>query len=193
MKILSRIILVHLSIFFCVLSFGQEKDFSKSALVYKAGLGIFDGGNNSGVGGTIVLGYQRDLLKERLRLNPNLTLGYFNSKFVTDVRDQWFNSISLETNLYFDLIKIQAFSLTLGAGGVINNTKGIYGSGGDGPNSNNNSEYFSDWYYGFYLGGGLRINPKKSKLAFELMPLNFHIGPDYYLEAYASIGLAVKL
>jgi len=161
-------------------------------LKYDVGIGIYDSNQTMGGGGLVCIGYQRDLWKDRLRLNPNLTIGYFTARHVTDVRDQWFNSICLETIVYFDLLRLKAFSLTIGAGGVVNNTRGLLGTGGYHP-SETGSEYFSDWNIGGFLGGGLRINPKNSRLAFEIMPFNFHVGPDYYMEGFSKIGIEVKL
>ncbi len=171
---------------------GQDNGFSKNILKYGIGIGVSDGHRTTGGGGLLSVGYQLDLWKDRLRFNPNLTFGYFNAKHVQDVRDQWFNSINLETILYFDVIRLKAFSLTIGAGGLINNTKGLLGTGGY-PPSEINSDYISDWHYGGFLGGGFRINPKNSRIAIEIMPLNFHVGPDYYMEGFAKIGLEVKL
>jgi hypothetical protein len=185
--------LILLSIFIVFIVKGQdEKRFSKSALKYGIGIGVSDGHSTTGGGGLLSVGYQRDVWKDRLRLNPNFTVGYYNAVNVQDVRDQWFNSINLETILYYDLIRLKAFSLTIGAGGVINNTKGLLGTGGY-PSSKSSSDYISDWNFGGFLGGGLRINPQNSRIAIEIMPLNFHVGPDYFMEGFAKIGLDVKL
>lgn len=170
----------------------QDKEFSKNTLKYGIGIGVSDGNRTTGGGGLFSVGYQRDIWKDRLRLNPNLTVGYYNSKYIQDVRDQWFNSINLETILYFDVIRLKAVSFTIGAGGVLNNTKGLLSTGGY-PPSESSSDFIRDWHYGGFLGGGLRINPKNSGIAIEVMPLNFHIGSNYYMEGFAKIGLEVKL
>jgi hypothetical protein len=184
--------LILFSIFIGYCAKGQVQNFSKSTLKYGIGIGVSDGVRTTGGGGLLILGYQRDIWKNRLRLNPNLNIGYFNSKMVMDVRDQWFNSISLETILWFDVLQLKAISLTIGGGGLINNTKGLLSTGGY-PPAETNSEYISNWTFGVFLGGGLRINPQNSRFAFEIMPLNFHIGPDYYMEAFAKVGIEVKL
>ncbi|MCP4551656.1 MAG: hypothetical protein GY834_06360 [Bacteroidetes bacterium] len=184
--------LILLSIFIVFSAKGQDKEFSKSTLKYGIGIGASNGHRTTGGGGLLSIGYQRDLWKDRLRLNPNLTFGYFNAKHIQDIRAQWFNSINLEVILYFDIIRLKAFSLTIGAGGVINNTKGLLGTGGY-PPSESKSDYISDWHYGGFLGGGLRINPRNSRIVIEIMPLNLHVGLDYYLEGFAKIGLEVKL
>jgi hypothetical protein len=183
---------VSLMIFIFFSAAGQEKKFSKSSLKYGFGVGVSDGYRATGSGGVLSVGYQYDLWKDKLRLNPNLTIGSFNSRLVQDVGDQWFNSISLETILYFDLISFKAFSLTIGAGGLVNNMRGLLGTG-EFPSLNNNLDYFNHWHFGGFFGGGFRIAPQNSRIAFELMPLNFHVGPDYFMEGYAKIGLDVKL
>lgn len=184
--------LIILSIFFVYGAHGQDNEFSKSTLKCGIGIGASDGYRTTGGGGLLIVGYQRNIWKDRLRLNPNLTVGYFNSKNIQDVRDQWFNSISLETILWFDILRFKSISLTIGGGGVLNNARGLLSTGGD-PPPEIDSEYISHWHYGGFLGGGLRINPDNSRFAFEVIPFNFHVGPDYYMEGFAKIGMEIKL
>lgn len=178
--------------FIVIMVKGQDKEFSKNTLKYCIGVGVCDGLKHTGGGGILSVGYQHSFYNHRFRLNPNLTVGYYNAKFIQDVRDQWFNSINLETVVYFDLLKYKAFSITIGAGGVINNTKGLLGTGGY-PPADINSEYFSHWNFGAFFGGGVRVNPKNSRIVYEIMPLNFHIGPNYFIESISQIGIGVKL
>jgi len=185
-------IMIALFILLCMNNKALCQDFSKNSLKYGAGWGGCDGVKTSGNGWLLIIGYQRDLWKDRLRLNPNFTFGYFNSKNTTDVRDQWFNSLNLETILYFDLIKIKAFSFMIGAGGFVNNTKGLLGTGGW-PPGESTSEYFSDWNYGGLICAGFRINPKNSRFAFDLIPYTFHFGGNNYEEAFVSVGFELKL
>ncbi len=185
-------LIVVISFILCINYQGQCQEFSKNSLKYGMGPGIYDGSQVTGLGAMLSVGYQRELWKDRLRLNPNLTVGYFSGKYVLDARDQWCNSINLETIIYFDLIHIKAFALTIGAGGVINTTKGLLGTGGD-QEDVVQSEYFKESNVGGYFGGGIRINPQKSRVSFEIMPLNFHFGPNYYFEGFAKVGIDVKL
>lgn len=170
----------------------QGQDFSKNELTYGIGMGEYDSYRATGLGGLLIVGYQRNLWKDRLRLNPNLTFGYYNTRHYTDVRDQWINSISLETILFFDLIRVKAFSLNIGAGVVVNNTNGLLCTGGEPPFTTNQSLYINELHFGGYLGGGLRINPKKSRISYELMPFNLHFGNNY-IEGFGKIGIEVKL
>ena len=168
------------------------QNFSKSSLKYGVGWGISDGQRNTGMGWLIVLGYQRDIWKDRLRINPNITAGYFNTRYYSDARDQWFNSLNLEAILDFDIIKFKALSLTIGAGGTVNYTKGLLGYGGFPPGAIT-SEYFSVLNFGGLLSAGIRINPPKSRIAIDLTPLTFHIGGDSYTEVFTSLGFEIKL
>lgn len=187
-----KIIVIVLLITVCLNNTAQCQDFSKNTLKYGVGYGGAGDHNSSGSGWLLILGYQRDLWKDRLRLNPNFIAGYFNSKNTTDGRDQWFNTLDLEAIVFFDLIKIKAFSFTIGAGGVVNNTKGLLGTGGFPPGAAR-SEYFSDWNYGGLICAGFRINPKNSRLAFDLIPYTFHLGGNNYEEAFVSVGFELKL
>ena len=183
-----------LVLFICVCQnyTSQGQDFSKSTLKYGGGYSKYSNLNLSGEGWMLILGYQRDLWKDRLRLNPAFTVGFYSSKNTTDLPDQWFNALNLETILFFDIIKIKAFSFTIGAGGVVNNTKGLIGTGGY-PPGETNSEYFSNWNYAGLFCSGFRINPKKSRFAFDIIPLTYQIGGKYYDEVFASVGFELKL
>lgn len=111
-----------------------------------------------------------------------------------DARDQYFNSINIEAKLYYDLIKIGSFSLMFGCGGIINNSKGLKGTGGD-PESYiepPTSEYINDFYFGGYLGGGFRVNPINRRIAINILPLNIRFGNNYFAEFHVNIELDFK-
>jgi len=156
------------------------------------GPGISDGNTTTGGGSVFFAGFQKALWNGRFRLNPNFALGMYSSKLVMDVRDQWFNSLNLEVLLYYDLIRFRGVSLTIGTGGVLNNTRGLLGTGGY-PPGDSRSEYTSEYMLGACLGAGIRILPSAGNYAVELLPLNFHIGPDYFMEAYMKISFELPL
>lgn len=174
---------------------GQNQLFSKNSIKMGLGIGISMGNNTEGSGFVYTTGYQRELWKNRLRLNPNFSIGHYSSKWMLDARDQYFNSINIETNLYFDLIKIKWFSLVIGCGGLINNSRGLKGTGGDpeGYTDPPVSEYVSDFHFGGFLGGGFRINPPDKRTVVNIMPVNIHVGNNYFAEFHAKIELDVKL
>ncbi len=174
--------------------YGQDPAFSKNSIKIGLGVGSSMGNKTDGGGFVYAVGYQREIWKDRLRLNPNFTIGHYSSKFILDVRDQYFNSINIETNLYYDLIRIKSFSLVLGFGGLVNNSRGLKGTGGDpdGYTEPPTSEYISDFHFAGYLGGGLRINPPSIRIAINIMPINLHFGNNYFAEFHAKIELDFK-
>lgn len=171
--------------------YGQDPAFSKNSIKIGLGVGSSMGNKTDGGGFVYTVGYQREIWKDRLRLNPNFTIGNYSSKFILDARDQYFNSINIETNLYYDLIRIKSFSLVLGCGGLVNNSRGLKGTGGDpdGYTEPLTSEYISDYHFAGYLGGGLRINPPSKRIAINIMPINLHFGNNYFAEYHAKIEL----
>lgn len=168
---------------------GQEV--SKHSLEYGIGLGMVSDNSNDGLGQHVQVGYKFDLWKDRLRLNPNVTIGAYNSKFITDTRDTYFNSINTKLAVQFDLLRLGAFSLMVESGGFFNLSRGLKGLGGEMPQ--NGSDYFSHTNYGFILAGGFRIAPLQSRIVYNIKPLSFLIGPDYFAEFHAAFGIDVKL
>lgn len=170
----------------------NAQDSSKTSLKFRSGIGISIGDRTDGSGISYSAGFQKEIWNNRFRINPNLSFGQYSSRYVMDARDEYFNSINLETLLFYDLIKGKRSSLVIGAGGLINNTRGLLGTGGDfeGPQS---SEYISTFSIAGYIGGGLRFNPPGKRVAFEIMPFNFHIGTNDFLESHIKIGLEIKL
>lgn len=168
------------------------QDSSKSSLKFRSGIGISMGDRTDGSGISYSAGFQKKIWNGRFRINPNLSFGQYSSRFVMDARDEYFNSINLETFLFYDLLKGKRSSLVIGAGGLINNSRGLLGTGGDieGPQS---SEYISTYSIAGYIGGGLRIDSPDKRFAFEIMPFNFHIGTNDFLESHIIIGLEIKL
>jgi hypothetical protein len=173
---------------------GQDQGFSKKSIKVGFGFGASMGKNTDGGGFVYSIGYQREIWKDRLRFNPGFSIGHYSSRFIMDARDQYFNSINLSTNLYFDLIKINSFSLVLGCGGLVNNSRGLKGTGGDtdGSMEPQTSEYISDFHFGGYLGGGFRINKPDKRTAINIMPLNLHFGTNDFMELHPMIELDFK-
>ena len=147
-----------------------------------------------GLGINFSVGYQREIWKDRLRFNPNLSIGSYSSRFVNDARDQYFNSINFESNLFYDLIKVNTFSIVVGTGLLLNNSRGLIGTGGKedytdpGPVS---SAYFSYYRIAGYLGAGFRINSPNKRAAISIMPLNLHLGKDF-LEQHMRVEVDIK-
>ena len=192
-KIISGLILITVLVSYSV-SGQNNQDFSKNSLKVGLGLGASMGSNTDGGGFVYTIGYQTEIWKDRLRFNPNFSIGHYSSRFIMDARDQYFNSINIEANIYFDLIKIKSFSLVLGSGGLVNNSRGLKGTGGD-PDGNTEpqtSEYISDFHFGGYVGGGFRINSSSKRTAINILPINLHFGNNYFAEFHAKVELDFK-
>ncbi|NOU19515.1 MAG: hypothetical protein HOO91_18320 [Bacteroidales bacterium] len=173
----------------------HSQDFTKNSIKLGFGIGASMGYNTDGLGFIYSVGYQREIWRDRLRFSPNFSIGHYSSKFINDARDQYFNSINLETNLFFDLIKIRAFSIVIGTGALINNSRGLIGTGGRpdyGSTEQIYSEYLSDFHFGGYIGGGFRINSPDSRTAINIMPINIHFGNKYFMEQHVKIEFDIK-
>lgn len=170
----------------------QTPTFSKNALRYGLGAGLADTHKSTGVGLNFSVGYQRTVINDRFRINPNFLYGYYNANLISDVPDQWFNSLNLQFLFHGDIIRYKAFSITLSTGAVFNNTRGLIGTGGENQTTNR-SEYFSLWHTASYISGCLRINPAKSAVAFELSPLTIQANSSRFFEGGIRLSMDVKL
>lgn len=184
-------VLLTVFVLFPSICFSQE--YSKNSLKFGVGLGINEGKNETGVGGLIMFGYQKSVWKDRLRIGPAITTGSFFPFGITDVRDQYFRITTLGLNGYLDLLKYKGVSIFIGTGGFVNYTRGLLGTGGWYDEPISSSDYFFKIYYGGTLGGGIRIDPKKSKVAYEIAPLNVNFGNDYFMLGFFRIGIDVKI
>jgi hypothetical protein len=111
-----------------------------------------------------------------------------------DARDQHFNSINLESNLFYDLLRVNTFSIVVGTGLILNNSRGLLGTGGKEDYTEPyqvSSEYFSYYHIGGYLGAGFRINSPYKRTAISIMPLNLHFGNDF-LEQHVRVEVDIK-
>ena len=189
-NLISRLILL-----LFLLAFGETygQEFSKSSIKIGLGAGVSSGYYMDGLGLVYTIGYQKEIWKDRLRFNPNFSIGNYSSKMFSDGRDQCFNSINLEANLYYDIAKLNSFSLVIGCGTMINNSKGLLGTGGmDASTSPQSSEYFSKYYLGGNLSGGFRINSPNKRTAINIFPINIHFAKEL-TELNVKIEVDIKL
>jgi hypothetical protein len=119
--------------------------------------------------------------------------GRFFPFAITDTRDQYYRISSVGVNAYLDVIKYKPFSLFIGAGGHLNFSRGLLGTGGFPEEGNRTSDYLFKLYYVGYLTAGIRINPPDKRIAFELMPINLCFGNDNFLLEFFKIGIDIKL
>lgn len=175
------------------LLYGQESDFSNSSLKAGIGIGINEGEREIGMGTLFFFGYQKSMWKDRLRINPNLTIGGFTPFTITDTRDQYYRITSLGINGYLDALKYKSVSIFVGTGAFLNYSRGLLGTGGWPEAGNSSSEYFFKLYYGGYVGAGLRINPTNSRFAYELAPINVQLGNNRFVLGFLKFGIDIKL
>lgn len=193
----NKLFLFTLLLFFSLAIYSQKTP--NKSLKIGAGLGLSQSDNCTGLGTSYSIGIQRDIWKDRLRFNPNLSFGFYSPVFITDLPDQYFNSINLNANLNYDLIKIGRLSLLVYTGAEAGIVQGYIGSGGmpeldeNGSNNSRSSYYVHDYHVGVDFGCGLRINSKSKKIAINILPFNFRVGYPDFLEAYYKMEIDIKL
>ena len=186
MKLVRRILLAIIIVNGPIL-FAQTHDFSRSSMKYSVEIGMAQGFGSTGIGGLLSMGYVHEFWNNRLRLIPNLSVGYFESQR-GDELGLGFRVVDMETIVSYDWWRKRSVSLMIGVGGFVNNTKGMYRKN-DNPNG---SGFFREWHAGAVLAGGLRINPLGSRFTFEISPLNLYVGYSYF-QFLPKVGLEVKL
>ncbi len=172
----------------------QDREFKKSSIRTGLGFGLNSGKEEIGFGLVYAIGWQKSIgEKDRVRINPSITLGGFMPFIVTDTRDQFYRITSLELNFHYDLIKYKDVSLVTSGGVFGNYSRGLLGTGGFPEENNNSSEYFLSFYYGGYVSWGLRIDQKNSKIASEIRPFNLHFGSGDFYMYYLMFCMEFKL
>jgi len=170
---------------------GQE--YSNNSLKVGLGVGMNEGIREMGMGTLVSFGFQKSILNDRLRISPNFMTGGFFPFAITDTRDQYYRITSLGVDGYLDVIKYKPFSLFIVTGGLVNYSRGLLGTGGWPEAGNNTSDYLFKLYYGGHVAWGIRINPSKSRLAYELTPLNICFGNDRFFMGFIKVGIDIKL
>ncbi|MDG1824081.1 MAG: hypothetical protein P8H45_04215 [Flavobacteriaceae bacterium] len=171
----------------------QETRTSQMSIPIAIGFGLKEGMESEGIGGVCSIGWQKTLDKNnRWRLQPSFTFGEYTTSGISDTRDAFFRTTSIETKLHHDLLKYKAFSIVLTGGVFLTTERGLKGGGGELMNRSK-SGYFSNFYYGGLGSAGIRISPKKSKIDYELKPINFRFGKDQYFAFAILVGIDVKL
>lgn len=77
-------------------AFSQE--YSRSSLTYYIGKGSSDVGEPVGEGFFGGAGYQLNIWKDRLRFNPNISMGYYDAEHYLDLPDEMHFSINIEAD-----------------------------------------------------------------------------------------------
>lgn len=184
----------------------QSQELKKSSVKIGIGAGFSESTNCTGMGTMYSIGYQRNIWKDRLRFNPNLSLGFYSPVFITDQADQYFNSINVNANLNYDLIRIKRLSVVVYVGVEAGKTQGYVGTGGYydyygysgygsgyGSSYTQNSYYVHDYHIGGNVGAGLRLISRSGKTAFNILPFNFRVGYPDFVEAHLKLEVDINI
>jgi len=174
--------------------YSQDIEFKNSSIRTGVGIGANEGLREIGLGLIYSIGWQRSLgEKNKLRINPNMMFGGFLPIGIMHTRDQFYRITSLGLNFHYDLFTYKAVSIVTTGGGFINYSRGLLGTGGSKDVNNTSSDYFTTIYFGGNASVGLRINPKRSKIAYEITPINIHLGNKDFILTYLMVGIDFKL
>jgi hypothetical protein len=176
------------------LVYAQDLEFKNSSISTGLGIGLNEGLRETGLGIVYSVGWQKSVgEKSKLRINPNMSFGGFLPIGVTDTRDQFYRITSLGLNFHYDIITYRSLSIVTTGGGFFNYSRGLLGTGGWPEANNTSSDYFFTGYFGGNASLGLRIDPKRSKIAYKITPINIHLGNKDFLLAYLMVGIDFKL
>lgn len=170
-----------------------SQEYSDKSLKVGLGLGITEGMKETGMGALVSFGYQKSIVNNRIRINPNYMSGGFFPFAITDTRDQYFRISSLGVNVYLDVIKYKPLAIFIGAGGHLIFSRGLLGTGGWPEEGNTHSDYLFKLYFAGSLSTGVRINQPDSRIAYELTPLTIYFGNSHFFLGYLKIGIDIKL
>ena len=171
----------------------QSQVYSKNSLKIGLGLGMNEGNREMGMGTLVSFGYQKSVYNDRLRINPNFMTGGFFPFGITDTRDQYYRITSLGVDGYLDVIKFKPISLFIVAGGLVNYTRGLLGTGGFPEAGNTSSDYLFKLYYGGHVAWGIRVNPPRNRIAYEITPINICFGNDQFFMGFIKVAIDIKL
>gem|GEM_PF-5739204 len=162
----------------------------KHGLKLDAGLGIHEGVRTQGFGTIISFGYERAIREDGLRIHSTFLYGKFTHSFATDTPKQNLISRSFITALSYDIIRFWILSLTLAVGGVVDNTFGIVGPGGEIQPATITD--VNEWSAGLYFSGGIRITPTTGRFSLEITPLANCLGVNLF-KLNSTIGIVVRI
>jgi hypothetical protein len=170
----------------------SQEVLDKTSIRTAIGIGINEGLKETGNGLLYSVGWQKRYgAKSKLRMNPNLMIGSFSPKLISDVRDQYYRITTLDMNAHYDIVRVDAFSIVASVGGGINYSRGLLGTGG--MTYHDRSGYFNTIYFVGNASLGFRIAPKAKKVAYVIRPINLQVGNKGFVLGYFSFGLDFKL
>jgi hypothetical protein len=168
-----------------------SQDFSKSSLFVGVGVGSSNNSRAVGLGINGTIGYQRSIWNNRLQAVPSFSFGTYSHKAIDDVPDAFYSSTNLKLNLNFDIFKVKAFSLFVGSGVAANYSSGLIGTGGD--TGRNTSEYFNQFNLAVNGLLGLKLNPAKNRIGYELLLIDGSFNNNFSEISILKLRVTMKL
>lgn len=149
----------------CPIDINSQK-LPKHTFFAQTGISLSNNSDAEGSGLLFGLGYQKQILLNRLRYVPFITFGKYTSKGITDVPTAYFNSTSLKNNINFDIINRNNFSLFIGTGFTINYTSGLKGPAVELPIEKSGG-YFNQTNFTFNAALGFKFQSEEKLIGYE--------------------------
>ncbi len=149
----------------------------------------------NGCGLLVNAGWQKTLKNGRLRLNPELTAGFYNNECTEDIVLADYTSLTLRGMINHDFIQAGNFAAFIGGGPVFNYTFGDVISPRIPDNTTPGIFPFRETqtHLGMAVNIGLRFMPKKGRLGFEMIPVNAQFDFSDYSELIFQARFFYKL
>lgn len=167
----------------------QSSRTSEFSIKGSLGVGVNNGQYTSGLGLLGTLNFQSSWSNPRFRGASGFTLGRF-ANLADDVDEGNYSLLGVHYTLSIDALKYRSLSF------MVNPTAGLalYTGTLSGSREGQDEEYdFTKLYPYAGLQLGFRIAPENAVLAYEIIPLNFHLGPQAYQLGYPSLGVDLRI
>ncbi len=168
-------------------NFLTAQEYGPHSIKLSFGTGMSANRTGEGPGLQYGFGYQRELGNPRLRYNLQFTIGHYSSKWLMDAPDCYFNARSLGNNVFFDVLSGRTSAVVIGAGLVLNNSRGLQGTGGMDAPDNQQSEYFNNYSIGGTGMLGIRLYFANKRHVLNILPINLTLGSNYFFEFHPKL------
>jgi len=153
-----------------------------------------EGRGEQGFGIPLGIGFQKQYLNGRFRVNTSIQAASYRTFAITDVPDSYYRVTTFGIYSDFDIIRYYSFSVVLGTGAGLSYSRGVtLGWWDEELGRTTQNEPFNRWYPSVYLAYGIRIAPRKSKYAVEIfLPPGGHANKNFYLLHIVRVGVDYK-
>lgn len=140
-----------------------------SSLKFFISISYQEGNGEMGFGIPFGIGYQKQEYNGRFRIHATIQDASFMSLGITDAPDYYYRVSTLGLHSDIDVLRYYSFSIVLstGVGGSL--SRGIKSEFWDMDGNYSSGGYFARFYPTVYLAYGIRIAPRKSKYALEII------------------------